>query len=133
MTGVELAVGYVFAWAVRKARRVAGRIDDEVDHVLDARMDHLHEVVVTRLGTDPALEQTLAEAQSEQSELSARTRLRLQLALEEAADQDPSFAAELESAVTQVGATHTVSGNTFNGPTAFQLGEHNTQHNTFGS
>ena len=36
MTGIEIAIGYLFAWAVRKAQHVAGRADREVDRALDA-------------------------------------------------------------------------------------------------
>lgn len=141
MTGIELAAGYAIAWAVRKAKRVAGRADAEVDHVLDAGMDRVHEVVATRLGTDPALERVMAEASSEQGEVTARTRTRLELALEEQTEQDPSFAKALQEAVASVQAAaaeaapgaRAVYGNTFNGPTAIQAGDHNTQHNTFGS
>ncbi|MFD6822746.1 hypothetical protein ACFWC5_20555 [Streptomyces sp. NPDC060085] len=141
MTGIELAVGYVVAWAVGKARRVAGRADAEVDQVLDAGMDRVHEVVAARLGTDPALEQTVSEAASEQGEVSSRTRTRLQLALEEQTEQDPAFATALQEAVAAVQAAasqagpgaRAVYGNTFHGPTAVQSGDHNTQTNTFGS
>ncbi|MFE2970415.1 hypothetical protein ACFXKC_43580 [Streptomyces sp. NPDC059340] len=141
MTGLELAVGYLIGWAVRKARRVADRADAEVDQALDAGMDRLHEVVVTRLGTDPALEQTLAEAASDQEAVADRTRLRLQLALEDAAERDAAFQQALDDAVAEVQAAaetagpgaRAVYGNTFNGPTAFQVGDHNTQTNTFGS
>ncbi|WP_405996075.1 hypothetical protein [Streptomyces sp. NBC_00986] len=141
MTGIELAVGLVAAWAVRKAKRVAGRADAEADLVLDAGMDRVHEVVAARLGKDPALEQAMVEAASEQGEVTGRTRTRLQLALEEQTEQDPGFAAELRKAVEGVQAAaaeaapgaRAVYGNTFNGPTAIQSGDHNTQHNTFGS
>lgn len=141
MVGVELVVGYLVAWAVRKARRVAGRADAEVDTVLDAGMDRLHEVVAARLGTDPALEQAVAEAASAREAVSGRTRTRLRLALEEAVEQDAAFARTLEHAVAGVvGAAESagpgalaVYGNTFGGPVAFQAGDHNTQTNTFGS
>ncbi|MEV6010153.1 hypothetical protein AB0M29_25480 [Streptomyces sp. NPDC051976] len=139
---MELAVGYLIAWAVGKARRVAGRVDAEVDAALDAGMDRLHEVVAARLGADPALEQAVTEAASGDPEaVSDRTRTRLNLALEEAAEQDPAFASALDEAVSSVRAaaeaagptSRAVYGNTFNGPTAFQVGDHNTQTNTFGS
>ena len=64
MVGVELVVGYLIGWAVRKARRVAGRADAEVDPVLDAGMERLHQVVAARLGTDPAREQAMGQAAS---------------------------------------------------------------------
>jgi hypothetical protein len=138
---VELVVGYLVGWAVRKARRVTGRADADVNQVLDAGMDRLHEVVVSRLGRDPALEQTLTEAASGEEAVSDRTRMRLRLALEEATEQDPNFQRALDDAVVRVKdaaeaagpGARAVYGNTFNGATAFQIGDHNTQTNTFGS
>jgi len=100
MTGIEIAVGYVFAWAVRKARRVAGRADEELDRGLDAGMDWLHELVSAKLGSDTALERTEQEAREGASELSERTRLRLRLALEDAVEGDETFARALAEAVT---------------------------------
>ncbi|SEG57145.1 hypothetical protein SAMN05216223_106321 [Actinacidiphila yanglinensis] len=63
MTGVDVAVGYVFAWLVRKARRVGGRADADVDRGLDAAMNRLHDPVSRKLGADPALERAAEEAQ----------------------------------------------------------------------
>lgn len=141
VTGVELAVGYLAAWALHKTKRVADRADAEVDQVLDAGMDRVHELIAARLGTDPALEQAMTEAASEQAEVTDRTRTRLHLVLEEQTEQDPAFAAELQKVVANVqaaaseatSAARAVYGNTFNGPSAIQSGDHNTQHNTFGS
>src|SRR5260221_7134951 len=45
-----VVAGYVIAWAVRKARRVGGRLDAEADGVIDAGLDRLHEVVAGELG-----------------------------------------------------------------------------------
>ncbi|WP_380280614.1 hypothetical protein [Kitasatospora purpeofusca] len=148
MVGVELAVGYLFAWAVGKARRVAGRVDAEVDQALDAGMDHLHEVVVARLGSDePALERMREEAGSGLAGPTVRTREQLELALEQAAARDAEFAAALRLAVEAVAAGaraagagrggeavsgEAVSGNTFNGPTALLIGDHSRQDNHFG-
>lgn len=98
MVGVELAVGYVFAWAVRKARRVAGRADAEVDQALDAGMDRLHEVVTARLGQDPALQRAVEEADSGLREPTDRTRRRLTDALGDAVERDLAFAAALQQA-----------------------------------
>ncbi|MBD0671372.1 chromosome partitioning protein [Streptomyces sp. CBMA156] len=143
MVGMELVVGYLFAWAVGKAKRVAGRVDEEVDGALDAGMDRLHDVVLTRLGTEPALERMVEEAGSGLEEPTARTRQRLELALEDAAENDTDFAGTLRQAVEEVEAVKaavdpghggpTVSGNTFNGPTAVMLGDHGRQDNHFGS
>jgi hypothetical protein len=102
MTGVEIVVGYVFAWAVRKARRVAGRADAEVDLALDGAMDRVHGVVARRLGDDPELERLEAEAAAGQEEPSALTRQRVEAALSRAAEQDTGFAEALEEAVSAV-------------------------------
>lgn len=141
VVGVELAVGYLFAWAVRKARRVAGRADAEVDSALDAGMDRLHEVVVSRLGAEPALESMLQEASSEREELAVRTRKRLELALEDAAEHDAEFAEALRQAVDQVRAhdasvgpesgKYHIGGITTNGKTAIVIGDGNKQNNNF--
>ncbi|MCX4411491.1 hypothetical protein OG840_61105 [Streptomyces sp. NBC_01764] len=99
MTGVEIAVGYVFAWLVGKARRVAVRADTEVDRGLDAGMDRLHELISAKLGPDPALERARGEAEAGQDEPSERTRRRLVDSLEDAAGHDPAFAEALEDLV----------------------------------
>ncbi|WP_404867774.1 hypothetical protein ACI1MP_04580 [Kitasatospora griseola] len=100
--GVEIAVGYVFAWAVRKARLVAGRADGEVDRVLETGMDRVHDLVTTKLGQDPALTKAVAEAGAETAVLSANTRQWLALSLNDRAEQDPQFAAALLAAVQAV-------------------------------
>ncbi len=110
MTGVEVAVGVLFAWAVQKARRVAGRADAEVDRALDAAMNELHDLVSTKLGEQPALLELTAEA-AEQAEAAGTeeaavptgpVRQRMQRALADAAEHDADFAAALERAVQQV-------------------------------
>ncbi|MEV7603544.1 hypothetical protein AB0O91_39865 [Kitasatospora sp. NPDC089797] len=101
---MEIAVGYVFAWAVRKARRVAGRADTEVDRTLDAGMDRLHDLVGRKLGEDPALRKLAEEAEAGLAEPSERTRRRVQDSLEEAVEQDPGFAQALEHAVEELRA-----------------------------
>lgn len=100
MTGVEIAVGYVFAWAVRKARRVAGRADAEVDLALDGAMDRVHGVVARRLGGDPELERLEAEAEAGQDEPSALTRQRVEAVVSRAMQEDAGFARELDEAVS---------------------------------
>lgn len=102
MTGMEIAVGYVFAWLVRKARRVAGRADEEIDRTLDEAMDRLHGLVSEKLGEDPALHRLADEAEAGQEQPGDRTRQRVQLALEDAAEQDPGFREALDRAVEQV-------------------------------
>ena len=104
MVGVELAVGYLFGWAVRKARRVAGRADAEVDQALEAGMDRLHGLITARLGQDPALERAREEAESGREELSERTRRRLVDSLEDVAERDPAFAKALEELMSKLQA-----------------------------
>ena len=55
VTGLELVVGYLAAWAVRKARRVGRHADAKVDRALDAGLRRLHELVAGQIGADPAL------------------------------------------------------------------------------
>ncbi|OHV27674.1 MULTISPECIES: hypothetical protein [Pseudofrankia] len=138
MTGIEVAVGVLFAWAVRKARRVGAQADAEVDRAVDAGMDRVHELVSRALGEDPALGRLQEEAQAGAVELSERTQQRVARAVEDAAERDPGFAAALDQAVRDLQAAAaraggaTVSGTTFFGPTAMQVGDHNQQTNTFG-
>ncbi|MFF7192972.1 hypothetical protein ACFZAM_04635 [Streptomyces sp. NPDC008079] len=99
---MEIAIGYVCAWLVAKARRVAGRADAEVDRGLDAGMDRLHTLVSGALGEDPALERAAREADA--GEVSARTRRRLTDALDEAVEQDGELAEALRRVVDEVRA-----------------------------
>jgi len=103
MTGIELAVGYVAAWVWRKARRIAGRADAEVDQALDAGMDRLHQLVSTKLAGDRALAQLETEAASnlDTESVTPRTRQRVQLALEDAAEADNDFATRLNDLIAQ--------------------------------
>ncbi|MFF2628663.1 CHAT domain-containing protein [Kitasatospora griseola] len=110
VTGLEIAVGYLFAGAVRKANRVVGRADAEVDRMLDAGMERLHDLVSQKLGEIPALRRMAAEVEAGQVEPSERTWRRVQLALEDAAEQDPGFAEALERAVTELLALSSSTG-----------------------
>ncbi|WP_201777565.1 hypothetical protein [Streptacidiphilus jiangxiensis] len=137
MTGIEIAVGYVFAWLVRKAKRVGGRADQEVDRGLDAGMDRVHDLVSRKLGEDPALARAAQEAAEGREEPTERTRRRLTDSLEDAVEHDPGFAEALETLIAQLQAAAgpgggAVSGNIFTGPTAIQIGDHNRQDNRFG-
>ncbi|WP_235455379.1 hypothetical protein [Streptomyces olivochromogenes] len=125
---------------MRKARRAAGRVDAQVDQAVDAGMDRLHELVSSRLGSDPALERAEEEA-GQGGELSERTRRRLTDSLEDVAERDGEFAAALERLVEQLQALRPLadgaaaggdrvvfSDGTFHGPV---LGK-GTQHNHYG-
>ncbi|MFF4360227.1 hypothetical protein [Streptomyces sp. NPDC001604] len=123
MTGIEVAVGYVFAYLVRKGKRVAGRADAEVDRGLDAGMDRLHDLVSTKLGKDPALERAVEEAEAGQGEPSERTRRRLADSLEDAAERDPDFAQVLQELVEQLRATEKAAAAAHGGVSAFGSGQ----------
>jgi hypothetical protein len=94
VVGLELVAGYLVAWAVSKARRVGRQLDEDTDLVLDASLDRLHDLVVTKLGDDPALARLEGEA-AESGEVSERTRRRVADAVAEAAESDEEFSASL--------------------------------------
>lgn len=101
--GAEVVVGYVCAYLVRKARHAAGAADAEVDRALDAGMERVHGLVSRALGEDdPALLRAGQQAAAESAEIPERTRRRLADALEEAAEGDPAWAAELQRAVAEL-------------------------------
>lgn len=100
MTGIEIAAGYVFAWAVRKVRRAAPRADAEVDRVVDTVMDRFHDLVTRMVGADPALDEAVEEARSGAAELSDLTHQRLVLSLMAAIKRTPTFENELAQVVS---------------------------------
>jgi hypothetical protein len=112
MTGVEVVVGYLVAYAWRKARRIAGRADAVVDQGLDAGMDRLHGMVAGRLGLDPAWQQLEAQAGSdlEAVAVSERTIERVRLALLDEVEKDPGFGTGLEELVARLQVLEEQSG-----------------------
>jgi hypothetical protein len=100
MTGFEVVVAYLASWAIRKAGRVAKRVDTEVDRALDAGLDRLHELVVSKLGADPAMAQF--EDEAARGIDNVRTQQRVQLAVEEAAERDGRFADRMRVVVAQL-------------------------------
>jgi hypothetical protein len=84
------------------ASRRSARVDGKIDHALDAALDRLYELVAGKLGADPALAKLQMDAQQGVEE--PRTHKRLQLAVEDAVDQDPRFAAELGQLLQQIQA-----------------------------
>lgn len=93
-----MAVGFLIAWFARKAGRAWKKVDGVADEVLDAQLDRLCKPIIAKLGGDSALKQLEAEA-SQTGDALARTQDRVRLALEEAAEQDPAFAADLKAAL----------------------------------
>jgi len=114
VVGAEIAVGYVFAWLVRKARHAGQRADGQVDSALDAGVDRLgeklHDLVAGRLHGDAALERLTAEAQQGPEAPSPRVAQRVALALEDAADDDPDFGTALEDLVRQLQEAERTAG-----------------------
>ncbi len=89
-------------WAFRKAKRVAGRADAEVDRVLDGLMDRLHDVVTRALGANPALERLQKEASEGLDEPTQLTRQLVELSLTAAIEDNPQLGKELEEAVADL-------------------------------
>jgi hypothetical protein len=87
-----VVAGYVVAWALRKVRRVGGRLDAEADAVIDASLTRLHEVVAAKLASHPALAELVEEAEAtDGGEVSYLARQQLKLELTEAAREDDEF------------------------------------------
>ncbi|MGW5325697.1 hypothetical protein [Streptomyces sp. NPDC004014] len=141
MTGVEIAVGCLFAWAARKARRVGARADQETDRALDAAMDRVHAVVSAKLGQETALARLDEEAAAGRGEPTPETRQWLQIVLKDAVERDEAFAQALRDALAQLppapgqGAPggYSVQGNVFHDRTAIQVGPYGHQVNNFGT
>jgi hypothetical protein len=112
MTGVEIAVAYLAAYAWRKARRVAGRADALVDQGLDAGMGRLHGMVEARLGADPAWRQLEAQAGSDLEAVAVPTRTieRVRLALADEVEDDPGFGTDLQELVERLQVLEEQSG-----------------------
>ncbi|MFE5501319.1 hypothetical protein ACFQ73_02055 [Amycolatopsis japonica] len=116
--GLEVVVGFLIAWAVGKARRAGQQLDGVADQVVDASAERLRNVVLRKLGMDPAVERLQLEAGQPEG-VSDRTQQRVTLALEDAVEQDTSFAAELKSALADAeknGVVAMSSGAVVSGP-----------------
>lgn len=110
---IEAAVvGYLVAWAVRKARRIGGRLDKETDEVIDASLDQLHEVVAAKLGGHPALAELVEEAETagESGGVSELTRQQVALALTAAARKDEEFGQAVNEIAARIRAAEQAAG-----------------------
>jgi hypothetical protein len=112
MLGLEVAVGYAAAWVWRKARRVGGQLDRDVDAALDAALERVHALVAQKLAGEPAFAQLEAQAAGDTRELavSERTQQRVTLALEDAAEADERFARQLAALIEAVRLAERASG-----------------------
>jgi hypothetical protein len=105
-----IVAGYVIAWAVRKARRVGGRLDTETDAVIDASLDRLHEVVAARLDGHPVLAELIEEAAAGDGEVGDLTRQQVELALTAAARKDESFGQTVTDLVARLREAELAAG-----------------------
>jgi hypothetical protein len=135
MVGLELVAGYLVAWGVRKLQRVGKRLDEQTDEVIDAGLDRLHDAVAAKLGTDPAVVRLDAEV-SQGLEPTDRALRRVNDAVEEAGEEDPDFAALIQALVARLeearNGSPSVAGIDLRGAQGVQVGNFNTQTNTFG-
>jgi hypothetical protein len=106
----SVVAGYVVAWAVRKARRVGGRLDGEADTVLDAGLDRLHKAVAAKLGADPALRAAEEEAAQPAGTITDLTRQRIESAIAAEAAEDDTFGRLVTNLVAEVQATEQRTG-----------------------
>jgi hypothetical protein len=104
-----VVAGKVNSWAVRKARRAAGRVDETVDAAIDAGADRLHEVVLAKLG-GPVQEDLAEEAASESGQVSELTRQQVELAVAAAARRDETFARTVTGLLEQIRQAERASG-----------------------
>lgn len=93
MVGLEVVAGYLIAWAVSKAKRAGGQLDQDVDQIMDAGLDRLHDAIEAKLGQDQAI--GALELEAAEGTVTGRTRERAEAVLAAAADNDPEFAAGL--------------------------------------
>lgn len=132
MVEIGLVVGYLAAWVLRKVKRATGRLDAEVDAVMDVGLDRLHELVAGRFGTESALVSLEAEV-AESGEVSQRTRQRVEHVLAEEAERDELFARALAGVLGQLAEAGgpSVVGLDLRDARGVQVGNENTQINTF--
>lgn len=106
MLGLDVAVGYALAYLGRKVRRAAGRVDTEVDVVVDTAMERVHRAVAGALGEDRLLERLSGQAggspHGADGEVPPAVREQIRLALAEALREQPARALELERALLEV-------------------------------
>jgi len=109
MVGVEVLVGYLVAWGVRKARRAGQAVSGEADRLLDAGLDQLHQTVTGLLGDESPVAQVEAEAR-ESGQVSRATQARMGLALEEVLVDQPDAEARLVELLERLRQAEAVAG-----------------------
>lgn len=105
-----VAAAYVIAWAVRKAKRIGGRLDVETDAMIDVSLERLHEVVSAKLAGHPVLAELVEETEGDAAEVSELTRQQVELALTAAARKDDAFGQAVMELVARLRATEQAAG-----------------------
>lgn len=135
VTGLEtLAVGYLTAWAVRKARHVSERADGTVDQLLDHAMDRLDSVVLGKVGHDPAIERLeLAAVAGPVAPEISRDAAHV---IADALHSDAAFLAQLQAVLNEIHTASTAAGQVVinaaaSGQAKMPVLGSGTQHNSF--
>jgi hypothetical protein len=120
LIGFELVAGYLAAWTVRKARRAGERLDQDADEVMDAGLDRLHDLILAKLGPDPAVEKL--EKEAAEGLVSVRTERRVLDAVIDAAENDGQFATELGAVLAALRLSGAPAGVTASGERSAAVG-----------
>jgi hypothetical protein len=130
MVGLELVAGYLVAWGAR----VGTRLDEQADDVFDIGLNSLHDAIAAKLSGDPMLGK-LEEEVSLGRKPSAPTLRRVRDAVEEASEDDPDFAATIEALLAELqearNGASSIAGIDLRKAKGVQVGDFNTQTNTF--
>ncbi|MET9225819.1 hypothetical protein [Lentzea sp. NPDC003310] len=100
MTDIEIAVGLLIARMTRPAHLEREHLGTNRDGTSEPALQLVYEMITTKLSGDPALERLALEVNGS-GQIRPRTRARLAMALEDAAEDDLHFAKELEAAVKE--------------------------------
>ncbi|MGW5924219.1 hypothetical protein ACWFPY_34945 [Nocardia fluminea] len=92
---VEIAVAMLIAWAVGKANRVGKPINGLTDEALELAVNRVRNVVVAKLGGDPAVQRLLNEARATNGAVSSATQAAAEQSVSVAVAGDSGFGAEL--------------------------------------
>lgn len=99
VTDIEIAVGLLITRITGQAQPGADRVNAYANQSFELVLSAVHELVRAKLSGDPALERMRIEI-SGSGEVRPRTQARLIMALEDAVEDDPEFAKNLERAVS---------------------------------
>ncbi|MEU0162242.1 hypothetical protein ABZ154_26255 [Streptomyces sp. NPDC006261] len=126
---ISATVGMLVVWAAGKSRRVGVQFNGLTDQALDAAAERVRELIVTKLGGDPAIRRLLAESE-EQGEASSTTRADAENAVKAAVDRDHHLAAALREALENKGDNDRSRGPNYSGANATNVTGDNNKVNT---